>query len=253
MRLLNNRYGNPHYLLASYRKEIKALPSVKPGHASGSKKFCSFVLKCETFSKSTTWNALETPEMLCILVLKLPGSLRDTWNRKVQVVRRNFGRELCLSDSASFVHEETTLIIDPSPEKKHNKKKKYETFATKGGEVVKCFLCEGNHDLDDCNSFLWFDLQERSKWLFHNKLCYDCLSVISVNHNARNCKNRKECKVCKKIHPTSLYGYKAEKSKAKQPDGNSSEESKVNVNCTIANTKSDAISVCVVPVLVWHR
>ena len=70
---------------------------------------------------------------------------------------------------------------------------------------------------------------------------------------ARNCKNRKECKVCKKIHPTSLYGYKAEKSKAKQPNGNSSEESKVNVNCTIANTKSDVISVCVVPVLVQHR
>ena len=67
----------------------------------------------------------------------------------------------------------------------------------KGGEVVKCSLCEGNHDLDDCNSFLQFDLQERSKWLFHNKLCYGCLSATSVNHNARNCKNRKECKVCK--------------------------------------------------------
>ena len=48
----------------------------------------------------------------------------------------------------------------------------------KVGEVVKCSLCEGNHDLDDCNSFLQFDLQERSKWLFHNKLCYGCLNAI---------------------------------------------------------------------------
>ena len=54
MRLLNNRHGNPHYLLASYRKEIKALPSVKPGDASGFRKFYSFVLKCEIFSKSTS-------------------------------------------------------------------------------------------------------------------------------------------------------------------------------------------------------
>ena len=54
----------------------------------------------------------------------------------------------------------------------------------------------------------------------HNKLCYGCLSAISVNHNARNCKNEKESKVCKKRHPTPLHGYKAEKSKAKQPDGN---------------------------------
>ena len=110
--------------------------------------------------------------------------------------------------------------------------------------MVKCSLCEGNHDLDDCNSFLQFDLQERSKWLFHNKLCYGCLSAISVNHNARNCKNRKECKVCKKRHPTSLHGYKAEESKVKQLDGNSLEESKVNVNCATANTKL-MLLVCV--------
>ena len=204
VRLLNNRYGNPHYLLASYRKGIKAFPSVKYGDASGFRKFYSFVLKCEAFSRSTAWNALKTPETLCILVSKLPGSLRDRWNRKVLVVRGSFGREPYLSDFASFVHEETTLVNDPiiskdavleyvqTPEKKHDKNKKYGSFATSFDT-----LCEGNHDLDDCNSFLHFDLQERRKWLFYNKLCYGCLGAISVNHNARNCKNRKECKVFK--------------------------------------------------------
>ena len=49
VKLLNNRYGNPHYLLASYRKEIRALPPVKPGDASGFRNFYNFVLKCETF------------------------------------------------------------------------------------------------------------------------------------------------------------------------------------------------------------
>ena len=94
VRLLNNRYGNPHYLLALYRKEIKALPFVKPADASGFRKFYSFVLKYETFSKSTVWNALESPETLCVLVSKLLGSIRDRWNRKVEVVRINFGREV---------------------------------------------------------------------------------------------------------------------------------------------------------------
>ena len=136
-------------MLASYRKEIKALPSVKPGDGSGFREFYSFVLKCEQFSKSTASNAVETLETLCILVSKLPGSLRDRWKRKVQVFRRNFGREPCLSDFSSFVQEETTLVNDPifsmdavleyvqNPEKKHNKKKKYGNSATKEGEVVK--------------------------------------------------------------------------------------------------------------------
>ena len=48
-----------------------------------------------------------------------------------------------------------------------------------------------------------------------------------------------------------MHDYKVEKSKAKQPDGNSSEESKVNDN--LANTKSDVIIMCVVSVLVRHK
>ena len=113
VRLLNNRYGSPHYLLASYRKEIEAFPSVKLGSASGFRTFYIVVLKCEAFSRSTACNALQTPETLCILVSKLPGGLRDRWNRNIQVVRRSFGTEPFLSDFASFVFEETTWINDP--------------------------------------------------------------------------------------------------------------------------------------------
>ena len=58
-RLLNNKSGVPHYLLALYKKQIKVLPSAKPGDTSGFRKFYSFLLKCEKFSKSTSWNSLE--------------------------------------------------------------------------------------------------------------------------------------------------------------------------------------------------
>ena len=173
MRLLNNR--SPHYLVASYKKELKALPSVNPGYAFGLRKFPSFLLKYKTFSKSTTWNPLETPETLWILVWKLPGSLRDRWNKDVQMVRINFGREPCWSDFASFAHEEITLVYDriflrdpileyvQIPEKKRKIKKKKGSFSAKGGEVVKCSLCEGYDDLDDCNSFLvWFTWKEEA-------------------------------------------------------------------------------------------
>ena len=75
-----------------------------------------------------------------------------------------------------FFSKDAVLDYVQIPEKKDDKKKKYGSFTTKAGGVVKCSLCEGNHDLHDCNSFLQFDLQERSKCLFHNKLCYGCLS-----------------------------------------------------------------------------
>ena len=76
-------------------------------------------------------------------------------------------------------------------------------------------LCDGKHYLDECKSFTETGLQERSRFLSEQKLCYSCFSTISASHNARNCKKRKECKVCKKRHPTSLHGYKTEKPKEK--------------------------------------
>ena len=92
--LLNKRYSNPHLLLASNRKEIKSLAPVKPGDAMGFRKLHHFLLKCETFSKITNWNSLETPETLRILVSKLPGGLRDRWNRTVQGIKRRYKEEL---------------------------------------------------------------------------------------------------------------------------------------------------------------
>lgn len=44
-----------------------------------------------------------------------------------------------------------------------------------------------------------------------------------------------------------------QKSKVKEPDGNSSNEPKVHINCATANTISDVISMCVVPVLAQHK
>ena len=61
--LLNKSYDNPHSLLASYRKEIKSLAPIVPSEVMDFRKFHNFVLKCETLSKITSWNSLETSEL----------------------------------------------------------------------------------------------------------------------------------------------------------------------------------------------
>ena len=51
-------------------------------------------------------------------------------------------------------------------------------------------------------------IEDRSKFLVKNKLCYGCYMPISSEYNARSCKQRRVCTICKEKHPTGLHGYK---------------------------------------------
>ena len=54
----------------------------------------------------------------------------------------------------------------------------------------KCVFCNGSHDLYDCQFYTEITVEERSRFLKENKLCYDCCEDISTQHIARSCKNR---------------------------------------------------------------
>ena len=77
--LLKQKYGNPHIIIAGYRKEIKAWPQLKPADSAAdgaAQKLHNFLIKCERATYGQTWNALDTPEM-CLVLSKLPGLCRS--------------------------------------------------------------------------------------------------------------------------------------------------------------------------------
>ena len=72
-----------------------------------------------SISGSQKWNAMDTPEMLCMLIAKLPGALIDRWNRNVQAIRKRHLREPDLQDLINIVEEENvahdTLLSNSKP------------------------------------------------------------------------------------------------------------------------------------------
>ena len=75
--LLYRRYGDQHTILAAYKKEVKEWPQIKVGDAAGFRKFYNFLLKCQSIIGDNKWNALDSPDSICMLLSKLPGQLRD--------------------------------------------------------------------------------------------------------------------------------------------------------------------------------
>ena len=73
----------------------------------------NFLIKCDSIMSRQQWNALDTPDVLCSLISKLPGNTRDRWNRRVLNLRRHEQREAELADLIEFVEEEVVLVNYP--------------------------------------------------------------------------------------------------------------------------------------------
>ena len=280
MEMLQARYGDPHKIMAAYRKEIKEWPSVKPGDSSGFRKFFNFLVKCRSLlSEDKISLLINNPDVMCMLLSKLPGYMQDRWNRKVYTIRETERREAELTDLINMVDIETKLVNDPLFSReavsrysgKQDKgikgdRRKIKTFltgATDGEDQFqkgprKCLLCDKNHDLESCPVYMSKSMEERSKLIFKNKLCYGCLQAVSKDHNAKNCKKRRSCKVCNEKHLTSLHGYKFEKKGSNEKvhsnqtglEENDSNNEELSVTATY--TGAEVVSMCVVPIKIKH-
>ena len=86
--LLRKRYGDPHIILSSYRREVRSWPKLKFAGAKGFREFCNFLVKCDGVAKEQNWNAINTPNVICMLVSKLLNGLIDRWNQTAYNIRK---------------------------------------------------------------------------------------------------------------------------------------------------------------------
>ena len=205
---LERNTETPHIIISTYKKEVRNWPKLKFGDAKGFRKFYNFLLKCEGLAKDQLWNVINSPDILYMLVSKLPSGLIDRWNRTTHNVRKRQDCEPSLGDLIEFVDQETTLVNDPmfsretleyyserlkKPNDKRNRRVKSLVIETKIGG---CPFCSARHDIEECNEFKKLPVNERSKVFFKIKLCYGCCQLIGDGHNSKTCTKRRKCRGC---------------------------------------------------------
>ena len=85
---------------------------LKPGDAAAFQKLFNSLIKYQTMRVGSKHNPLDTPEMMYMILSKLPLHLQDRWNRNTLLLRRRDSREATLIDLANFVDNEVTLVND---------------------------------------------------------------------------------------------------------------------------------------------
>ena len=179
--------------------------------------------------------------MIRTVISKVHTTHQGRWNRRAIEIRKNKKREADFSDFVEFIEMEATLLSDPaySRDALFEAKPQVKSFSTKISEaesspVLKCYLCGGVHDVEDCEEYLGKDVNERHKIIFRQKLCFSCLTPVTSDHLAKSCQNKKKCRVCNSGHPTTLHGDKAK-------------------SVNHSSLEDDVISMCVVPILLHHK
>ena len=270
--LLTKRFGDPYRVLSAYRKEVQDWKPMKQADSSSLRQLYTFLVK----SSHVVANHFDTPDNICIVLSKLPGNLRDRWNRNVYQIRTFQHREPLFKDLIDFIDKETILASDPlfSREAIGNsdrntgsiniEERKPKTVRTFYSNVPSCLYCEKNHDIDKCFAFKSIDLKERGKWVLKNRSCFGC---YRKGHISRDCKRPRNCNICNKEHPTLLHGYhrKRENTSAVETSNTlnpasvstnvSNEVSKnsdsvVLENHAVKQFKGDFVNMCIVPVCV---
>ena len=217
--LLEKVYGNPHKILASYRKEVKNWQPIKFGDVIAFRWLHYFLLRCRSVATNQRWNALDTPDILCMLTSKLPSGTMERWNREVLKIRRQQHQEPNLEDFTKYVEDEAILMSDPlflrqalseylskqerslredrrikkvanyrvQSDESQIKKDENVDRSKSNKEKESCVLCNGSRDLDECKAYNDMVVKEHRKFLTKPKLYHGCYEEISSTHTARNC------------------------------------------------------------------
>ena len=92
MKLLERQYGNPFKLLAYYRNEIKRMTKIKLGDESAFRRLFNFLIKCQSLQYSNNQNPLDTPDVICMILLKIQGFYKtggtDTFTKSGRIKQK---------------------------------------------------------------------------------------------------------------------------------------------------------------------
>ncbi len=210
--IVYKKFGKDHAIV---RQLVNAIvSSTTPTKEAAS--FGKFVDKVKTnLSALDTHKVSRDMVVMPLIENRLPASTRMDWEREVCSIIDQ-GRQPSTKDLVKFLEVEHEALCahslikqDKADKQSEGKPDSLKEKVTSAQSLVtmqtpeeerkqrKCFECEGDHLLVDCQSFKQRSKQDRREFVFNKRLCFRCLKVIFTPwHRCRGT----ECTECHTYH-----------------------------------------------------
>ena len=234
--LLKERFGHPFKIASAHLNRITRGPPLRPYDQRGLLAFADQLRDCQNVLESIGYlNEINSADNLRSVVDRLPFHLRVKW---LEVADRLRESGLCprIHHISEFVSQKARAVNDPifgdiaNSDREKSRKiskpsgpQKGTSFSSQGGSVKivpssgsatnqggvrnvsgKCLVCDGLHQLWNCEQFKRKPYADRIKALREHRLCDNC---FKVGHTARGCLQRSACYVegCNAKHMTVIH------------------------------------------------
>nr|XP_049704894.1 uncharacterized protein LOC126056305 [Helicoverpa armigera] len=225
--LLENRFNNNRLLVQTHVKALFSMTSLNKESPNQIRKLIDTVLKnlrsLKNLGEPTeSWDTL----IIYLITSKLDSVTEREWethkssiiNSQNQSISRTRVDDLItflknradVLETINFAHSKSYTdnnIKKPSQSQQSNKSHSYTSTQNKQPNNKNskrpriCAMCQANHPLYSCESFLKLNINDRIKFVNEKKLCCNCLRA---NHSADECWFG-PCKQCNKKHNNLLH------------------------------------------------
>ncbi|GFR28826.1 integrase catalytic domain-containing protein [Trichonephila clavata] len=185
-KLLKDRYFNKREIMSSLMKKFI---NITPLSGESSTQILNLMLESLEYKVDPTSDTL----LMHMILFKLDTNSR-TW------FERTFPTDAIprLDELLQFLATQARSIT--SSFTKRNVQRKVTLVASNAQS--QCPLCNGDHTLSRCDTFLKLSVQGRSDFVKTNNVCFNCLTQF---HGVKTCKSKFRCKRCKTPHHSLLH------------------------------------------------
>ena len=221
--LLRERFGNPYTITETWIGHVTNGQTIKPNERQRLMDFADELRSCtDTLRAMGNTAEINAQSSLVKIIGRLPMFLQNKWKQEVRHIRKNQGRNPSIEDVTDFVLESAEVANDPVygaiTDSGKIEGKKHFVFAhqsysdSQGSSVASsdthafyaCLKCGGNHTLFGCDSFKALKVDDRMKFAFEKRLCFNCLKP---GHISSRCFLERTCPVdgCGRKHTKFLH------------------------------------------------
>ncbi|XP_052564679.1 uncharacterized protein LOC128093091 [Culex pipiens pallens] len=196
--VLEELYGDKRVIIDRHIDVVFALPKISRDNAAELRKLIDTCGKHVEGLKSLQLpvNGLGEQMLLNLLASRMDRDTRKAWEAEQKV-----GVLPTYAATITFLKERCRVLerVEPYGETNVNPQRSVALVVASG---AKCYTCNQQHEIKDCEQFKSRSVNERFSQLRKHGLCFNC---TKRGHRAGECTSTNSCERCKKRHHTMLH------------------------------------------------